>query len=742
MKQRHSRKPSSGGVSPLGDSGTPGTPPAESPSSPRQASTTDGANAIKGDDYGHYGTNAKPSTPLLDFLKLESEGISWILLLVFLGALLGFGVGCGWFTRGPGSYRLTREKRLLAMAFKTGHLSKRWKKHYVISAWRTEFAKKVRRTVLYQIMTFRKAPWTVVLQYCGVGSASDEPEYHWIASSPIWPPNWILFREVDLSQIELIEGGLSPMMVTCLSFILPWRRNLIKALARKDRVKVNLRDVEGNIVEGTQAKTKSFASSILSSPSNPQIVGWYHPSAFSALREYVIRFDHGYVHPDLGFLISAPSGSERGIGMVRDSYNRCQVHCIPGTSEEIINFKVEERLRDEESKTQEALDIELMEELRREIPGLAADVSSSGGELVTSERAREVKSVDPFRNTTTYEGIQRAIELQQAKLSTHPSPFTQEEVLLRIPLEAQITRKNALDILSALLTDEHNKRYLEELDDAFLLTVLLAHERGLGTNSRYWPYIATLPARPTCALGRGWKQSVVDVVTSLAVEMGTDTNGWPMEISKAAEMSERIVAALSRDYKSILAVRDGADDATDNIRWSLCHVASRAIAGRDEHGSLRLVPMMDLINHDEKAEKFYEVQGDESAEQLASTSDNVEELSGAFIVRSTRNGFRKPLRKGQELMANYNVPSYSPLDWFLNMGEFHCHIKLLVSYPLSDLLCVMTPIKGFLPPERSGKWQMLRFESYGMPRSKATGSSTGSPEVQILRRHTYNDASR
>merc|ERR1712224_716154 len=126
--------------------------------------------------------------------------------------------------------------------------------------------------------------------------------------------------------------------------------------------------------------------------------------------------------------------------------------------------------------------------------------------------------------------------------------------------------------------------------------------------------------------------------------------------------------------------------------------------------------MMDLINHDERAEKFYEVQGDESAEQLASTSDNVEELSGAFIVRSTRNGFPKPLRKGQELMANYNVPTYSPLDWFLNMG--------------------------FLPPERIGKWQMLRFESYGMPRTKATGSSTGSPEVQILRRHTYNDASR
>jgi len=134
------------------------------------------------------------------------------------------------------------------------------------------------------------------------------PNQHWIAASPLWPPNWILFREVDLSQIDVGEGGLSPILVSTLSFVLPWRRSLIRALARKDRVKVNLRNQEGKVVEPSSA-TSSFPSSLLSStPSTHPINPYYHPMAFHTLREYIIRFDNGYVHPDLGFLVPAPSG--------------------------------------------------------------------------------------------------------------------------------------------------------------------------------------------------------------------------------------------------------------------------------------------------------------------------------------------------------------------------------------------------------------------------------------------------
>ena len=69
-------------------------------------------------------------------------------------------------------------------------------------------------------------------------------------------------------------------------------------------------------------------------------------------------------------------------------------------------------------------------------------------------------------------------------------------------------------------------------------------------------------------------------------------------------------------------------------------------------------------------------------------------------------------------MANYNVPSYSPLDWFLNMG--------------------------YIPPERAGKWTMLEA---GLPRTYRGGFSRKSntvvqdpgafgsakPEIQVIR---------
>jgi hypothetical protein len=46
-----------------------------------------------------------------------------------------------------------------------------------------------------------------------------------------------------------------------------------------------------------------------------------HPRVFAVLREAVIREEGGYVHPDLGFMVPAPCGAARGIGMVRGSYH-------------------------------------------------------------------------------------------------------------------------------------------------------------------------------------------------------------------------------------------------------------------------------------------------------------------------------------------------------------------------------------------------------------------------------------
>jgi len=131
--------------------------------------------------------------------------------------------------------------------------------------------------------------------------------------------------------------------------------------------------------------------------------------------------------------------------------------------------------------------------------------------------------------------------------------------------------------------------------------------------------------------------------------------------------------------------------------------------------------MMDLINHDEAADKFHEVVGNETSNDLNGFALHAEESdAGAFVVRSRRHGRSKPLKKGQELMANYNVPNYSPLDWFINMG--------------------------FVPPERTGKWIMLES---GLPPNyrggfsrKSTGVTgvgafgSGQPQIQVIRQHT------
>ena len=434
----------------------------------------------------------------------------------------------------------------------------------------------------------------------------------------------------------------------------------------------------------------------------------------------------------LNILLVVSSGAERGLGMVRDTFNKCQVHCYAGSSEEKLKAKREADALLEESQKQDVADQDVMEEMMKEFPDMASSMaaaspsspSGSGGRThpTTVEKHNqpaESANPDPIRNTTTYEGIQAAVQLQS---KPNPSrPYTQSEVLLRIPLEAQITRKMALETLEGLLPSEQNGRssYLEELDDAFILALFLAHERGLGVNSRIWPYVATLPLRPTCALHWGWRQSVVDVVTAMSVEMGSDVQGWPNEISKAAEMSERIVNTLAHASAKTLATRPGVEDVTDNIRWALCQVASRAVAGKEKHGSLRLIPVLDMVNHDEAADKFVELNGKEKMEN-GDYVDAEEDHSGTFVLRSQRHGERKPLRRGQELMANYNVPAYSPLDWFLNMG--------------------------YIPPERAGKWTMLEA---GLPRTyrggfsrksspvKETGAfGSGKPEIQVIRQHT------
>jgi hypothetical protein len=689
-----------------------------------------------------------PPLTLIDWIHHERQSLLWILGCAALGALLGFGVGAGWLTRGYGSWHFVMKDPPTPITESSdGRVKQEFIRKFIITPWRVAMARRMRGTLVYEMITFKKAPWAI-LEYLTTNGGSNNNNNNnnntgdesWFASSPMWPPNWILFRQVDLSNIEVGEGGLSPPMMKFLSLVLPWRRNLIRALARKQK-RVTIRDADGNVVENIVddsrmihgASPHSFASRIKgllfgsssASQKNAPVDAYYHPMGFYALREYIIRYDHGYVHPDLGFLIPAPSGAARGIGMVSDSFNKCQRHCFPGTAKERDEEERVEHERMQILKEQQMAEQEIMNEMKEQFPELSSSETAADGEGSSqpprsspSSSSPQHKTAAASRNSTS--SIYEDIYSHHHQATSTTKPYSQHELLLHIPLEAQITRSTALEILALVIPEELMKNQIAALDDAFVLTILLAHERGLGDSSRFWPYIATLPPRPTCALYPSSRQSVVDVVTALSVEMGTDVVGWPNEISKAAEVAERIVSNLAMQYKLYLATPPGIN-LIESLRWALCHVASRAVAGKEAHGRLRLVPMMDLINHDEAADKFHEVVWNETSNDLDSFALHAEESdAGAFVVRSRRHGRSKPLKKGQELMANYNVPNYSPLDWFINMG--------------------------FVPPERTGKWTMLES---GLPPNyrggfsrKSTGVTgvgafgSGQPQIQVIRQHT------
>jgi hypothetical protein len=267
-----------------------------------------------------------------------------------------------------------------------------------------------------------------------------------------------------------------------------------------------------------------------------------HPRVFSVLREAIIREHNGYVHPDLGFLVPAPSGAARGLGMVRSSFHHCQSRCMPGIAEE-----------------------------KNQAP------------------------TSPDKHTPNERPI-----------------YSQEEVLLRIPLNYQITRTVAINTLNLLVNlDTHRTHPLTNLDDAALLVMFLAHERGLSRESRWLPYIASLPKEPTCGYANWPRPQMTNAIEAMGEELGLDVNGWRDAVLKAGKYADRIVGSLAQDYGHFLRTPEGVA-VVHNLQWAMCQVASRAIAGTEKHGALRLVPMLDLINHDASAGPFVELNGKES----------------------------------------------------------------------------------------------------------------------------------
>ena len=268
-----------------------------------------------------------------------------------------------------------------------------------------------------------------------------------------------------------------------------------------------------------------------------------HPRVFSVLREAVIREESGYVHPDLGFMLPAPSGAARGLGMIRSSFQQCQSRCMPGMWMEKLNAATENQ-------------------------------------------------------TTQFTGDNNIL-------------YMQEEVLLKIPLNFQITRTVAITTLNAIIpADHHRRQTLQHLDDAALIVMLLAHERGLSKASRWLPYIASLPANPSCGYSIENRPYMMDAIHAMEGELGLEVQGWKAALGKVGKYADTIATSLATDYGVFLKTPEGIT-ILDNLKWALCHVASRATAGSDKHGTLRLVPIMDLINHDASAGPFVELTGKE-----------------------------------------------------------------------------------------------------------------------------------
>jgi hypothetical protein len=324
-----------------------------------------------------------------------------------------------------------------------------------------------------------------------------------------------------------------------------------------------------------------------------------HPLIFSILREAIIREENGFVHPDMGFLVPAPCGAARGVGLVSWDYHECQTRCYPGIADEKEKYKDRTNL-----------------------------------DFVTSLE-------DPI--------------------------YMQEEILIRLPLSYQMTRGGALSTLTPLLpADIRVQNPLDDLDDAALLTLYLAHERGLSRESKWLPYIASLPKEPSCGYNVRMRPFLLNSLKIYSEFIGLEVQGWPAELEKASQYADRIVTALARDYGSYL--RHPPDiPPVDNLQWALCHVASRATAGSERHGSLRLLPLLDQLNHDVASASFVELTGTERFDD-GDFLDTEEQDSGTFVVRSLRHGRRRALKVRQELTINYNVPHYSPLDWFLQLG--------------------------------------------------------------------------
>ncbi|KAL7550946.1 hypothetical protein ACHAWF_015648 [Thalassiosira exigua] len=242
-------------------------------------------------------------------------------------------------------------------------------------------------------------------------------------------------------------------------------------------------------------------------------------------------------------------------------------------------------------------------------------------------------------------------------------------IWLRVPFAYQLTRDLALETLTPLIPAHVlDDAPLATLDDAALLVLLLVHLMGkTGESDRWHPYLASLPKND---LGCGWWGDAATGAKGMEYQGVVPRDA----VLSSRKYVSRVSNGMARDYGLYLSHehwprdwKDGYDSSSNDddgliqaaarvIQWSLCILSSRGTAASSAlgGGSVRLVPMADLFNHDVNSFGFIE-----STEQNAGSG----ELMGAFEVKR-----KEQVVPGDEITVDYNLVDFTPEEWFLSHG--------------------------------------------------------------------------
>jgi hypothetical protein len=154
-----------------------------------------------------------------------------------------------------------------------------------------------------------------------------------------------------------------------------------------------------------------------------------------------------------------------------------------------------------------------------------------------------------------------------------------------------------------LLGQQHTlQQRLQQLQPPMLLALLLAHQRRLGPQSFWYPYISNLPNRPPCAWYdivehaalQGSLPNVTGLRTTATAPAAPQEALQPDTLQAAASAVAAKCAAAAAVFGTALGGITAAE-----VAWAYGQVASRAFATSGASGTsgLALLPVIDMLNH-------------------------------------------------------------------------------------------------------------------------------------------------